>query len=107
MRAGKLRLQATIQQQVETIAADGDVARAWVTFKAVCCDIVPQSGLEREQADKLKSLTTHNLWMRYFPGVNSAMRVVWNSQTFNILDVVPDRTFKKRLQLKLQEITDP
>jgi len=88
MRAGTLRHTITIQSA--TLAADGVSAGAtenWSTYTIAWAEIKPLKGLEAVEHKKLGQETMHRIWIRYQSGITTAMRIAWDSRTFEIRGV--------------------
>lgn len=87
MRAGNLRNKAIIQKVGTTTNEFGEVEEGeFETFKTVWCSITPVSGKESFLSNTDFSKTTHKIRIRYIPGVNASMRLLWGSRIFNFIN---------------------
>ena len=87
MRAGNLRNKAIIQKVGTTTNEYGEPEEGdFETFKTVWCSITPISGNEKFLSNADFSKTTHKIRIRYIPGVNASMRLVWKDRIFNFMN---------------------
>lgn len=88
MNAGNLRNKAEIQKLGEIQNDYGEVEEGqFVKFKDVWCSITPISGNEKFLSNTDFSKTTHKIKIRYIPGVNASMRLVWQGRNFHFMNV--------------------
>ena len=107
MRAGRLREIANIQSFTESISGSGQVTRGWTAlFSNVFCLVEPVRGKENYQHDKTNAEMTHRIKMRWHNGVTPKMRVIWNSRTFNIVEIKEDYKHADELHLLCIEDKD-
>jgi len=87
MKAGSLRNKAEIQKLGTTTNDLGEVEEGdFSKFKDVWCSITPIRGNESFLSNADFSKTTHKIKIRYIPGVNASMRLVWQDRNFNFLN---------------------
>ena len=89
MRAGRMRHFVRLQRATQTATASGGYTETWSTYKQVWCDIIPQRGMEFDQAGQMIAKLPHTVMMRY-PGedVHPKDRILWGSRILHILSVV-------------------
>lgn len=90
MRAGPLRERVTIQSKI--VARDSFNAEVitWVEVATVWMAVEPLSGREYIAARQAQSEVTTRFRCRYRADVTSAMRLVWRTVPYSIIEVIPD-----------------
>jgi SPP1 family predicted phage head-tail adaptor len=99
MPIGGMRYRITIEQAAETRGASGGISRAWSALVAVWADVQFNRGREFFAARQLLAEKNAVIKIRYRSDVSSANRVVFNGQTYNIVDAVPEAGRKRYLFL--------
>ena len=101
MIIGKMRHRITIQSITPTRdPVSGAVIETWGTYLAdVPAMVVPVSGKEYLSASAEQSGIQAKITIRYDSGVTSAMRIQWDSKTYQIKDIFPDETARGYLVL--------
>lgn len=97
MRAGNLRHVVCVQTSTpSTLNSYGEQSSTsvWSEFATVRAAIEPLKGNERMTAMMIQSEATHNIRMRYLPGMTSKMRVKFGTRVFEILE--PPRNTDER-----------
>ena len=84
MRAGQLRRQITIEQRSTSRDAFGQELIAWSRFATCWAEIQPLAGRELIAAQAVLPEVSVEVVIRYRPGVDSAMRVLYGSQVYEI-----------------------
>jgi SPP1 family predicted phage head-tail adaptor len=84
MRAGTLRHRVEIQQAEITRDSFGDEQEVWTAHATVWAAILPLVGREYFTAQQTVNEEMFRLQMRYVPGVQPAMRLVFGERVFNI-----------------------
>lgn len=88
-----LRHRITIQQLTQTRdPTDRSVVKEYTTFAGTWADVEVLSGRKFWATRMVNSETTHEIIIRYLPGVLPTMRIVWEGQTLEIQEVKPDRS---------------
>ncbi|MCB9949580.1 MAG: phage head closure protein [Planctomycetaceae bacterium] len=102
MRAGKLRHLVTIQRRTLSRDAVGQQTESWADLGTTWASVMPTGGTEREYAKQLVSETTHKVVMRYFDGLTSKDRIIHNSRTLNIINIinVDERNIEQQIMCK-------
>lgn len=88
MRAGRLRHEITIQEPTATQNAVGEETLSWSDYATVRASVEPMSGREYWNSKQVQSEITHEIRIRYYPGVTSEMRVSWGNRVFEIESVI-------------------
>lgn len=101
--AGDLRHQVTIQQRATTQDALGGPSTTWTTLCTTRAQISPLNGRELLAAQAVQSEVSHNVVMRYRPGITAAMRLIYAGRIFNIHAVIDDNEAHRQLSLTCSE----
>lgn len=78
----------------------------YALYKEVWAKVVPKTGREYDEAQKLRAETTYNVYLRYDRNVTPDMRVEWNGITMNIESVLNLDGRSEELLLVTSEKTD-
>jgi head-tail adaptor len=108
MLANRLRHRVSIQQQTETQDSNtGAITVGWqnlvangVTLSAVPAEVLTGAGKEMIQGDARQGEIVARINMRWFPGLTQKMRVLWDSNVFNIQSIETDLTARQEYRLK-------
>lgn len=87
MRAGKLRKRVAVQTPIRTQNAIGEDVPTYAAPFMRWAAIEPLEGREAEIAQGVQPIATHKITMRDDGQVTPETRIVWNSRTFNIVEV--------------------
>lgn len=102
MRAGDLRHALVIEQVQESRDAMGGAVTTWVAFATVSGKFERSEGGEVFVGQQIHARVDAKATIRFLPGVDATMRVVFDSQPWNIVRVIdPDGT-RQQHQLYLQ-----
>ena len=85
MQIGKLKHKIEIQQKNSTQDSTGAMIENWTRFAEARAAIWSLSASEHLSMGKLQGEITHQVRIRYLPGVTSAMRVVFNGRILEIV----------------------
>lgn len=99
MQVGPLRKRVTIQKRSQVQDAYGQPLTAWEDVATVWAAIEPISGRELLAAAAVQSEVTHQVILRYRPGVVSKMRIVYGSRIFDIQNVLDENERHRELTL--------
>ncbi|WP_345993760.1 phage head closure protein [Sulfurimonas sp. HSL-1716] len=105
MRSGNLKHKVEIKQHTGTRDTFGGVADDDVLFATVYVSIVPLSGKEYFVSKSVNSEVTHQIEMRFIPGVTPDMKIVYGTREFDINSVINVREANKTLQIMATEVT--
>jgi len=76
-----------IQSQVRTDEGGGTSSRSWTNANTnISLAILPSSGSERQQAQRLQTQTSHTIYIRVadVASIDTKQRIVFDGRTFNI-----------------------
>ncbi len=97
---GEMRHRLRLEAQSRAPDGGGGATVSWGLAAEVWGAVVPLSGSERVEADGLKGQLTHQIVIRYRPGVLPEMRFMMGTRAFDIrsvIDVSERRRFLKCL----------
>lgn len=96
MRSGKLDTRITIQQNTNpgTADADGQVVAVWSELAVVWAEIKPVKTMEKFIGDQLLAQADFVLQLRYRDGLDPSMRIVIDSNIFEIIGITEIRRKK-------------
>ena len=76
-------------EQLERVSDDGGgFTESWVEVATLWCDLRPLVGSETVEADRLAGTVSHEIALRYLPGVLPAMRFREDARVFHIVSVI-------------------
>ncbi len=97
MNIGDMRERFTLEQPIRTPDGGGGATIAWETVTELWAAVRPITGDERLRHDQLSGRLTHEVWIRYRPGVVPAMRFTQDSRVYEIVAVLE---VERRARLK-------
>jgi len=104
MQAGKLRHRVTIQQPVESSPNEyNEDTITWTDVCKVWAEIVPTTAAEFQRNERISMDSTHVVTIRYRSGLDSTMRVVYDSRNLNIDSIINKDERGIRLELVCKE----
>jgi SPP1 family predicted phage head-tail adaptor len=83
-----LRHRLALEQLERVDDGGGGFAESWATVATLQCDLRPLAGSETVEADRLAGTVTHEIALRYRPGVVPAMRFRDGTRVFHIVSVI-------------------
>lgn len=102
MDIGKLNKRITIQSQSTSFDAAGQQVESWSTFATVWANIKHKSGAETIRSDAMTSTVKASMRIRYLPGVNAGMRVLYGNAVYRIEAVLPHVDEKRYVDLVVE-----
>lgn len=109
MRSGDLRQRVTFQTRTNAQdPATGVITESWANAFTVWASVATISGRELLSAQQLQSEVTHTVMVRYRtelanPQTVAAMRIVFGTRYFNILDSANENERNREVILQVQE----
>lgn len=100
LQAGKLRHLATIESPVRSQTESGDVVKSFSTVASAYISIRPLTGRELWNAQQMQADMSHEIVMRYTPGVTSDMTVVYDGRRYEIAEP-PENVDERNIVLRL------
>lgn len=95
---GALRHLVVLQQPLRSDDGGGGATQTWETVAELWAAVHPVGGEERLSADALTGRLTHEVWIRYRPGVSPAMRFQHAGRTLEIRAVLEAGNLRHRLR---------
>jgi len=87
MRAGKLDRRVSLQTATDSQDAYGQAISTWATTYTVWADVFPMPYTEQVEGDRKTEQTLFKVRIRYQSGVIPTMRLVYNSQYYDIISI--------------------
>jgi len=112
LRAGKFRHRIAIEQAIRTRSEDGSYSESWSEFWQCAAMITTIGGREAYQARQTIGELTHEIYVRYYPGITTNMRVRYDdpkaetSRYFGIRAVINPKETREDLILRCLELND-
>ena len=85
---GELRHRLTLEELRREEDEGGGFIESWAAAATLFANIRPLSGTETVEADRLAGRVTHEIVLRYRPGVLPAMRFRKGARLFHIVTVI-------------------
>lgn len=112
MLAHRLRHRVEIQARQTTIDPDtGAATTGWATavlpdgtsLHSVPAEVLTGPGREFIAANAEQSETTARINMRWFPGLQSTWRILWDGRIYNIRSIETDATARREYRLRCED----
>lgn len=99
---GKYRHRVTIEHQVPIRdPGDGSEIVTWEVFQAgVPAEVLTGPGRELVAANAEQAETVARINMRWFPGLTSDMRILWDGRVYNIKPPETDSTARREYRIQ-------
>jgi len=88
MIIGTLRERFTLEQPARAADGGGGASITWETVTELWAHVRPLTGDERLAHDQLAGRLTHQVWIRYRPGIVPAMRFRQGARIYEIVAVL-------------------
>lgn len=109
MAPGALRHRVTVQKNTPTKNAVGEEVPGWAAVPGVgssgevAARVSPLRGRERWAAQQVAAEATHEAGLRYFPGLEHEMRLLFRGRVLNIEAVMDVDERRRRILLLCTE----
>jgi len=100
---GELRHRLGLQAPLAEDDGGGGVTRTWALVAEVWGAVRPLSGGESVAADGLHGSVSHEIWIRYRPGVVPEMRFALGARLFDIRSVIDSGERRRFLRCLAEE----
>lgn len=109
MKSGRLRHRITFQEQVEVRDSEGVLTVTWenawldsdTELTDVPAEVLLGPGREFNASGKAQSEVAARITCRWFPGLQSSWRILWDGRVFNIGgEPETDATGRRELRIK-------
>lgn len=88
IRTGDLRHEIVIEQNTAADDGGGDYVGSWSTLYTTRAKITDPKPYERISAEKLEHTVTHVFTIRYRTGIDTSMRISFDSRYFYIKSLI-------------------
>ena len=85
---GRMRYRMQLQSPSNVTDAGGGRTQSFVRVADIYANIVPKSGKESYQRGKVQDETTHEIYIRYRSDIDATYRLVYDSRSFNIKELL-------------------
>lgn len=107
MQSYRLRHRVAIQEQIETQEDDGSITHQWQTItvgstqmQSVPAEVLTGAGKEAVNSATTMASVDARINIRWFPGLNEKMRVVWQGKPYNIVGLTTDITGREEWRMQ-------
>lgn len=87
MNIGRLDRKITIEERTPSANTTGEVEFTWSTYTTLWAEVMPVRGNDRFEQMRNTNTTVKRFKVRYTSGLDESMRVVYNSQNYDILEI--------------------
>lgn len=102
IQAGLLRESVTIQRPVETVNDFGESSTTWETYATRRASIDGIVVRETMDGQGNRTVASHDVSMRYVPGLEAGMRLLWTSRSpARVLDILSITELNNREEHRL------
>lgn len=99
----ELRQRLVLEELTREEDDGGGFTETWVEVAILAAALRPLDGEERFESDRLTGAVTHEVVLRYRPGVVPAMRFRQSARVFHILSVIDVEERRRWLKCLCQE----
>jgi SPP1 family predicted phage head-tail adaptor len=92
---GRMRHRISVEARTLNKNAYGEDVETWSVLFQTWAWVRSLSGRELMQAQQVQSLATHEVTMRYRPGLDATVRVDRDGRKFNVVALIPDEKNEK------------
>lgn len=104
MRAGTLRNLISIEKEEHTTNEYGEALSIWIEVQKAWASIYPARGTEKWQSAERHAKATHEIAIRFVPGITPKHRIKFGNRIFNIISVLNTGERNKQLKIIVEEI---
>ena len=104
MKIGSLQHRVALQQKTVNEDAIKQQSESWTDMSTMWARIEPLSGREYFAARQENAEITAKITIRYRPGINTDLRIVFDGRIFEVLSVVNPEERCKLLILMCKEV---
>lgn len=104
MKCTKLTKRIKLQQLGANKNEYGEVEEDWQDVATVWAEIRPVTGRSFFEAQQINSEISHQVIIRYRPGIKPSMRVLYGMRVFDVLYVMNFNESNESIQLMCKEL---
>ncbi len=86
--AGPMRHRVDVQARTQTADNAGAMVSTWATIESRWARVRPISSREFQEGKATIGQVSHEITLRYFPGLTVAHRIMYGTRTFELVSVV-------------------
>lgn len=98
-KIGNMRERIVFQQQSRTLDSMGGAAVTWSTVTTVWASVDETSGSETFPTLQIQPQTNVTFMIRYLSTITQAMRISWNSNFYNIKEIINEGNRDKYMKI--------
>jgi len=104
MSIGEMRHRITLQRFSATINENGYEIQEWLNVKTVWALVSNLSGTDYFQAAQIQAKNTVKFTIRYLPGIDPAMRILFGDKVYSISAIDNHKYRNRYLEIKAMEV---
>lgn len=104
MRAGRLRCLVGLAQKSVTRSETGAEVETWPVVATLHASISQVGGREVLAGERLVADVTHEIGLRYRPGITPAHRLVYQGRVFNVVRVEDVGERRREIRILVKEV---
>lgn len=104
MEIGELRHRITFQKLTTTTNENGFEVETWENYKTVWAAITNLHGREYFEAAAVQKENTVKFTIRYFKGLDTSMRILFQGRQYNIISIDNIKYKNKYIEIKALEV---
>lgn len=104
MRSGALRNPMTVQRATVTRDSHGQEVRSWSRIGKTWGEIVASEGREFVDGGGTEQHVTHEVWIRYFRGLQASDRLLHDGRTFHVQRVTDHMGRREKMRVFVTEV---
>ena len=104
MEIGELRHKITFQKLTTTTNENGFEVEDWEDYKTVWAAITNLHGREYFEAAAVQKENTVKFTIRYFKGLDTSMRILFQGRQYNIISIDNIKYKNKYIEIKALEV---
>lgn len=85
MKAGRLRHRITLERETVTKNQFGEEVPEWAPYATRWAEVRPQGGKEFWAAQQVIDDLSHEVRLRYMPGIQAKDRLIYDGRVFDIV----------------------
>ena len=87
MNIGRLDRKIVIESYTSAKNEQGESVSSWTTYHTAFAGVMKDGGTDREEASKTTATQKVKFKIRFFDGINETMRVLYNSNYYDITQI--------------------
>jgi SPP1 family predicted phage head-tail adaptor len=104
MEIGDLKHRITLQQRTTTVSEQGFEEETWADYQTIWAAISNLHGREYYAAAAVQAENTVKFTIRYLPGIDTAMRILFRGKQYNITALDNIKYRNRYVEIKALEV---